>query len=779
MSTTTSKDPLLGTDPAPLAMRETEIYLEDCYNGTELADIERNLADVDGITYVGLDRTRNIARLRFDTQRISADQIVALLKKAGYACRCTTRRTEAESSAPAGPGRTSGDGHVRSAHDEHANHGPQMVDDMLRKATVSLILLVPIFLWSPVGMRFGFTIPPPFGITRAVASFILTTPIVFWGGWTFLYSAFRAALRREANMMTLIALGITVSYAYSVGATFFFSGDVFYDAAAALTAFSLLGHWMEMRSRYATGKAVEAILKLAPPTAIVRRDGNESEIPLESVKVGDEIVVRPGGRVPVDGTISGGDSYVDESMITGEPTPVHKATGEAVVGGTVNQRGAFTFRAEAVGANTALSRIVAMVQEAQASKAPAQALADVAGKYLVYVALAAGVTAFLVWYLLGAGVLFALTAAVSAIVIACPDALALATPTAITVGVGKGAREGILFKNATALEAASKIQMVIFDKTGTLTVGKPTLTDAIAIAPLTEDQLIGAAASADAASEHPLARAIVAGAAARKLRVTNATSFEALTGKGVRATVDGTEVFVGNQALLTDMKLKVSSDLGRRAAALADDAKTPMYVVLGGAVAGIIAVADEIRPSAKDAVGRLKQIGVRTAMVTGDNRKTAEAVARLLGIETVLADVLPADKASEVKKLQAEGLNVAMVGDGVNDAPALAQADVGIAIGAGTDVAIETADVVLMKNDPSAVAGAVILARHVRGKIIQNLYWAAGYNVLAIPVAMGVLYPSFKVLLAPEWAAILMSGSTISVTLNALLLNRVRVSARR
>jgi len=664
-----------------------------------------------------------------------------------------------------------------TGRDDHAGHGPQMIGDMLRKAIFSLILLVPIFLWSPVGTKFGFMMPPPFGMSKALAGFILTTPIVFWGGWIFLYSAFRAALRREANMMTLIALGIIVSYAYSVGATFFFAGDVFYDAAAALTAFSLLGHWMEMRSRYYTGKAVEALLKLAPPTAIVRRDGAETEIPLGEVQVGDEIVVRPGARVPVDGTIASGDSYVDESMVTGEPTPVHKTSGAKVVGGTVNQRGAFTFRAEAVGADTALSRIVTMVQEAQASKAPAQALADVAGKYLVYVAMGAGVTAFLVWYLLGAGVLFALTAAVSAIVIACPDALALATPTAITVGVGKGAREGILFKNATALEATSKIQMVIFDKTGTLTIGKPTLIDAVAIAPFTADQLVRAAASADAASEHPLARAIVDGAAARGLSVPAATTFQAVTGKGVRATVDGAEVFVGNEALLTETNIALPPDLRERAAALAGDAKTPMYVVVGGVLAGIVAVADEIRPSAKGAIARLTDIGVRTAMVTGDNRRTAESVARLLGIDMVLAEVLPGDKASEVKKLQAQGLKVAIVGDGVNDAPALAQADVGIAIGAGTDVAIETADVVLMKDDPASVVGAVILARRVRGKIVQNLYWAAGYNMLAIPVAMGVLYPSLKVLLAPEWAAVLMSTSTISVTLNALMLNRVRVSA--
>jgi Cu2+-exporting ATPase len=652
-----------------------------------------------------------------------------------------------------------------------------MVADMLHKAIIGAILTIPIVLYSPVGERVGFSLPPPFTLSKAMLGFILTTPVVFWCGWVFISSAWIALLRREVNMMTLIALGIVVSYLYSVAATFLFVGDSFYDAAAMLTTFSLVGHWLEMRSRFATGKAVEALLKLAPATALVRRDRQERDIPLDEVVVGDEIIVRPGARVPVDGVVIAGASYVDESMITGEPLPVAKTKGDPVVGGTVNQTGAFDFRAQAVGSNTALARIVQMVQQAQASKAPAQALADRAGKYLVFVALGSGVLAFAVWYLVGDGFLFALTAGVSTIVIACPDALALATPTAITVGVGKGAREGVLFKNASALEAASKIDTVVFDKTGTLTLGKPSLTDVVAIAPFTEEQVVAGAASADANSEHPLARAIVAGAVKRGVTVEQPSSFTALPGRGVQAQSKGELILVGNAALMTERNVSIPPDAMVRTADLADEAKTPMFVAVDGQIIGIVAVADSPRPSAASAIAALRRLGIATVMLTGDNRKTAEAVARRLHIDRVAAEVLPDAKAGEIKKLQEAGRKVAMVGDGVNDAPALAQADVGIAIGAGADVAVETAEVVLMKDDPAAVASAITLARNVHTKIVQNLFWAAIYNTLAIPIAGGILYPSLRVLLQPEWAALLMSASTITVTVNALMLNRLRLAA--
>ncbi|HET7480671.1 MAG TPA: copper-translocating P-type ATPase, partial [Rubrobacteraceae bacterium] len=573
---------------------------------------------------------------------------------------------------------------------------------------------------------------------------------------------------------TLIALGILVSYGYSVGATFFFEGEVFYDAAAMLTTFSLVGHWLEMRSRFATGRAVEALLRLAPDTARVRRGGQEMEIALDQVKVEDEILVRPGDRVPVDGVVISGSSYVDEAMITGEPVPVAKNEGDRVTGGTVNQTGAFDFRATAIGADTALSRIVQLVQDAQASKAPAQRLADIAGKYLVFVALSAGLISFLVWYFVGSeGLLFAITAAVSTIVIACPDALALATPTAITVGVGKSAKEGVLFKNATELETTASVDTVVFDKTGTLTVGRPALTDVIPTGGMAEEELLRLAASADSRSEHPMARAIVEGSEARGIQLDPAESFQAIPGHGVEANVDGKRVLIGNKALMDREDIPLD-ELEARAAALANDAKTPMYVAVNGEASGLVAVADTIRESARRAVSGLHGLGVKTVMLSGDNRHTAEAVARQLGIDTVLSEVLPGDKASEVNKLQEAGGRVAMVGDGVNDAPALAQADVGIAIGAGTDVAVETAGVVLLKDDPAAVAIAVAMARKVRGKIKQNLFWAAIYNLLAIPVAAGALYPSLGILLQPEWAALAMSASTVTVTLNALALNRIR-----
>ncbi|GGL94556.1 hypothetical protein GCM10010840_35750 [Deinococcus aerolatus] len=685
----------------------------------------------------------------------------------------STGAPDGHGAASHGP-HTGHDAHADMGHDEHAGHGAEMVNDMLRRFVVSLILTVPIVLYSPIGGLLGFTAPPPFGLSMAWFGLILATPVVWWGGWPFISAAWRALKRREANMMTLIATGILVSYVYSVWVTLFLRTDeVFFEAAAMLTTFSLVGHWLEMRSRFATGRAVEALLKLAPSTARVVRDGQETEVPLEHVVVGNEIVVRPGDRVPVDGEVVSGDSYVDESMITGEPIPVQKTAGKSVTGGTVNQNGAFTFRATAVGADTALSRIVQMVQNAQASKAPAQRLADTAGKYLVFVALGSGLIAFLVWSLLGAGVVFALTAAVSTIVIACPDALALATPTAITVGVGKGAREGVLFKNAAALEGTAGVDTVIFDKTGTLTEGRPALTDLVPTAGVNESDLLHLAASADQPSQHPLAEAIVKAAGARGVTVRRPQAFDSIPGHGVEATVQGQRVLIGNRKLMDREGVEVSSLAGEMDR-LAADGKTAMYVAADGHLLGVVAVADQIRASARVAVMELRRLGVQTVMLTGDNRRTADAVARQLGIDTVIADVLPGEKAAKVQELQGQGRKVAMVGDGVNDAPALAQAEIGMAIGAGTDVAVETADVVLVKSDPASVAVGITLARHVRGKIEQNLFWAAIYNLLAIPFAAGVLYPSYGILLRPEWAALLMSASTVIVTLNALSLNRLR-----
>ncbi|HMH83370.1 MAG TPA: copper-translocating P-type ATPase [Gemmatimonadales bacterium] len=650
------------------------------------------------------------------------------------------------------------------------HHGAHMVQDMLRRFIGSAILTVPIVLYSPLGTSlFGRELTPPFGLSPGLLGFVLTSIVVWWGGWPFVSSAARSLGQGELTMMTLIATGILVSYAYSAAVTFGLPGEPFYDAAAMLTAFSLLGHWMEMRSRSATGRAVEALLELAPPTARRVRNGQEEEVPLEAVAVGDILAVRPGDTIPVDGVAIEGSSYVDESMLTGEPVPVAKGAGDEVVGGTRNQQGAFRFRATKVGADTALARIVAMVREAQSSKAPAQRLADLAGKYLVIVALGSGVVTFLTWLGWGhQGVAFALSAAVAAIVIACPDALALATPTAITVGVGRAARAGVLFRNATVLEAAAKVDTVVFDKTGTLTEGRPSVTDVIPVTGVEEAEILRLAAAADAQSEHPLATAVVAAAKQRALVVDPPSYFEAVPGHGVQATVGGRTVLVGNRKLLE--RNGVTPGLEREAEGLRAEAKTALYVAVDGRTIGLVAVAGRIRPTAKSAVATLHDLGIRVLLLTGDSRATAETVARTLGIDDVRAEVLPADKATEVRRLEEQGRRVAMVGDGVNDAPALAAATVGIAIGAGTDVAIETAGVILMKDDPADVPAALVLARRVHRKIKQNLFWAAIYNLIAIPLAAGVLYPSLGILLKPAWAALAMSASTVTVTVNALLL---------
>jgi P-type Cu2+ transporter len=810
-----------GSHHAQAGLPVAQIELTACYCGTELADLDGTLAALPGVASVHIDRTRSVAHVAYDPARTDQDTLATTVRAGGHGCTCVDcdgshcqpghpAAGPADSSTgdhhgagehfamhghatPAGHYADTGHempaahgehqehaGHEMAAphggheeHDEHAGHGAAMVNDMLRRFVFSAVLTVPIVLFSPIGGFFGFTAAPPFGLSMAWFGLILATPVVWWGGWPFISSAARSLRRGEVTMMTLIATGILVAYLYSLVATFLGERDVFFEAAAMLTTLSLIGHWLEMRSRYATGRAVEALLSLAPPTARVRRDGREVEVALAEVAVGDEIVVRPGEKVPVDGTVVGGSSYVDESMITGEPVPVAKEDGSTVVGGTINTTGSFTFKATAIGADTALARIVQMVRNAQASKAPAQRLADTAGKYLVYVALSAGTVTFLAWLLFGAhGVGFAITAAVSAIVIACPDALALATPTAITVGVGQGARGGVLFKNAAALEATAAITTAVFDKTGTLTVGRPSVTDVVPADGVEADEVLRLAASADQPSHHPLARAIVEAATLRG-PVAAAQQFDSVPGHGAVATVDGRRVLIGNARLLERESID-PGPLRQKAAQLAADGKTAMYVAADQRAFGLIAVADTVRDSARAAVKALHDAGIATVMLTGDQASTAEAVARQVGVDTVIADVLPEDKANRIKELQHNGTRVAMVGDGVNDAPALAQADVGIAIGAGTDVAVETADVVLVRDDPADVSYALLIARAVRTKIKQNLFWAAIYNVLAIPIAAGILYPGLRLSLRPEWAALLMSASTVIVTFNALLLRRLR-----
>lgn len=656
---------------------------------------------------------------------------------------------------------------------DHDMSDPKMAKamerDMRNRFFVSLLLTVPTVLYSPLGMDF-FGLDLPTGpLTHNWLMFILATPVVWWGGWIFISGAYRSLRHGALNMSVLIATGVLAAYSFSVAITIGDLGETFYEAAAMLVTFVLFGHWMEMKARRGTTDSLRALFDLVPPTATVIRIGAEVEVPTTEIVVGDLVRLRPGEKVAVDGVIESGETSIDESLVTGESLPVDKGSGDPVVGGAINRSGTVTYRATKIGADTALAQIVRLVEEAQSSKAPGQRLADKAAQYLVILAVGSGLVTFLVWqFALGEETLLALTFAISAVVIACPDALGLATPTAVAVGTGLGARHNILIKDAATLEGVSRANAIVLDKTGTLTEGKPRLTDVEADG-MSEDDLLRLVAAAESGSEHPLAQAIVEGAREPNLPLPVVESFKAITGKGIQATVEGRQLLVGNRRLLEEAGIDTSR-LQDQAAMLAENGRTPMYVAIDGKAAGLVAVADTIKPSAVEAVRRLKELGLEVVMMTGDNERTARSVATQAGIDRVFADVLPEDKARYVNELQNEGKVVAMVGDGVNDAPALAKADIGIAIGAGTDVAIETARVVLMKSDPLDVVKAIRLSKATVRKMKQNLFWASIYNILAIPVAAGALYPSFGIELRPEWSALLMSLSSIIVATNAVLL---------
>jgi Cu2+-exporting ATPase len=751
-----------------------ELEITSYFMGSACPHVEEHVSAVAGVHSVSLNRTSGIIEVGYDPGQTNLQAVIEAVKHCGFICQeggpvheasrsGSAHAAHAEMAAPA----------AHEDHDAHAGHGAHMATTMRNLFFVAAVLTIIEIIYSPLGTRLLNLSPAtPFGIPNEIFQFLLTTPVVFWGGWPFLSVAARALRRLQVNMATLIATGILTAYLYSVAATFLFEGEVFFEAAAMLTTFSLLGHWMEMAARNATGEAISSLLKLVPETARVIRDGQEVEVPVEEVQVGDVIAMRPGEKVPVDGVVVDGRSYVDESMITGEPVPVEKAEGATVTGGTLNTTGAFRFKTEHVGSDTALACIVQMVQSAQGSKAPAQRLADEAGKYLVFVALGSGVLALIIWLALGADPIFALTIAVSTVVIACPDALALATPTAITVGMGMGASNGVLIKDAASLEGVATLNTIVMDKTGTLTEGKPSVTDVIATDSIPEDTLLAQVAALEADSEHPLAQAIVRSVRERGLNVNDSvTDFETVPGHGAVAKLGGTRLAIGNARMMAREGAVVDGvqDDNDR---LSREGKTVTYVAANGRLAGLIALADKPKATAAEAVASLHELGLQVVMLTGDAQKTAEAVARTLNIDTVIAEVLPEQKADKVSELQKNGNKVAMVGDGVNDAPALATADVGIAIGAGTDVAIDTADVVLMRSDPFDIVKALALSRKVRGKIKQNLFWAAIYNVIAIPIAGGILYNSLGILLRPEWAALAMAASTITVTINALLLKQ-------
>jgi Cu2+-exporting ATPase len=662
----------------------------------------------------------------------------------------------------------------------HGGHGALSMDDMVRdmrnRFLVAAVLSVPILLYSPIGREvLRFQAAAPFGLRDDVWSLLLSLPVIFYSAWTFFDGAWRALRARTLDMMVLVAVAVAAGWLYSVGITLTGGGEVFYEAATVLTAFVLLGHWFEMRARGGANDAIRTLLELAPPMAVVLHDYHEIEVPTADVQPGDLLLIRPGAKIPVDGVVEDGESEVDESMVTGESLLVPKAPGAQVIGASVNTTGTLRVRATKVGADTALAQIVALVQEAQNSKAPGQRLADRAAFWLVLVALVGGLGTFLVWLAVGRSVQEALLFAITVVVITCPDALGLATPTAIMVGTGLGAQRGVLFKNATALETSARIDTVVMDKTGTLTKGEPEITDVV-VDTLDEAKLLALAAAVERESEHPLAQAVVRHADTADARRLAARGFRNVPGHGAAADVDGHRVLIGNRKLMADEGVDLG-ELAPRRDDLAASGRTAVLVAVDGRAAGVIALADAARDTAADAVRALHETGIEVVMLTGDNEATARRIAGQLGIDTVIAEVLPGDKSAKIADLQRAGKQVAMVGDGVNDAPALAQADLGIAIGAGTDVAIETADVVLMRSDPLDVPIALRIGNGTLRKMRQNLGWAIGYNAIALPIAAGVFEPAFGLVLRPEIAALSMSGSSLLVAVNALLLKRLQLPA--
>ncbi len=666
---------------------------------------------------------------------------------------------------------------------------PELID-MTRRFWVSAVLTVPLVI---IAMR--HFIPGLSFIDQVLSAeflkwveIILSTPVVLWGGWPFFVRGWQSVVTWNLNMFTLIGLGTGLAYGYSIFATFFpdlfpdsFRGSegkvgVYFEAAAVIVTLVLLGQVLELRARTRTGAAIKALLGLAPKTARRIRDGNEEDVPLEQIEPGDLLRIRPGEKVPVDGTVAEGSSSVDESMISGEPMPVAKQAGDRVIGATVNGTGTLVMKAEKVGAETLLAQIVHMVAEAQRSRAPIQKLADTVAGYFVQIVVSIAVLTFVVWAWVGPEprMAYALVNAVAVLIIACPCALGLATPMSIMVAMGKGATGGVLFKNAEAIEVMKTVNTLVTDKTGTLTEGKPKLVNVVPVKGFDEKALLHLAASIETGSEHPLAAAIVAGAKDKGISPSKVESFESHTGRGVTGTIDGRKVALGNRKLIEDFGF-APGDLPEKAEAMRKEGQTAMYVAVDGKAAGILGVADPIKSTTAEAIEQLHGEGIKVVMLTGDSRTTAEAVAKKLGIDEVLSEVLPDQKAEMVKKLQAKGKIVAMAGDGINDAPALAQAHVGIAMGTGTDVAMQSAGVTLVKGDLRGIVRARRLSRSTMRNIKQNLFFAFAYNALGVPVAAGVLYPFTGMLLSPIFAAAAMSFSSVSVVGNALRLRRAKL----
>jgi len=695
--------------------------------------IESGLSRVDGIIEAKVNFSSREAIVRLDLDRINVEEIKGVIKRVGYEA-------------------------VEGEEETSAEERKKAIRRRLLLIFFGLALTIPIAVIS-----YFLDFPE-----KKLLLLVLTTPVQFIVGWHFYTGAYNSLRNRFADMNVLVALSASAAYFYSLFSTFFIDGPVFYEASAVVVTTITFGMLLEEMAVEKTGETIKELMELQPKTAIVARNGNEIEVPVEEVEVGDIVIVRPGEKIPVDGIVVDGHSFIDESMITGESVPVEKNVGDTVFSATINKTGALKFRAVKVGRETTLAQIVRLTREVQTSKAPIQRLADKVVNFFVPIVIIVAVGAFAIWYFFFQNGILALTTLVSVLVIACPCALGIATPAAIMIGVGKGAENGILIKNSAVLEVVKELDTVVFDKTGTLTKGKLEVTDIVA-----EDKqhVLKVAAVAEKRSEHPVGEAIIKKAESEGINVSEPDSFEALPGLGVAVKFERKKILVGNRALMRNHKVPIEN-LENYVEKLEKEGKTVLIVAVDGKAAGLLAVSDTIKEHSKDAVKTLQEMKLKVVMLTGDTKRTAEAIAKQLGINEVLAEVLPAEKVDEIRKLQNQGRFVAMVGDGINDAPAITQANVGIAIGGGTDIAMEAGDMVLVKDDPRDVAVSIKLSKKTLQKIKQNLFWAFFYNMLTIPLAAGILYPSLGILVRPEIAAATMILSDITVVGNSMLLKR-------
>lgn len=728
--------------------------------------IEKATRKLDGVLEANVNLATEKMNIQYDASAVSVSDIMDAVSNAGYEAREDIESAESV--------------------DEDREKKQRAIKNLWKRVWISAVFSVPL-LYIAMGHLLGAPLPsvidPAFNPAAfAIIQLVLTLPVVIVNRSIYAVG-YKTLFRGHPNMDSLIAIGTGAAFLYGIFATIMilwgevsFANDLYFETAAVILALITLGKYLETLTKGKTSDAIKKLMGLAPKTAIVVRDGKEVEISIDEVVVGDTLIVKPGEKMPVDGLVLEGMTSVDESMLTGESIPVEKTAGDNIIGASINKNGTIQYKATKVGKDTALSQIIKLVEDAQGSKAPIAKVADIISGYFVPIVIGLAILSGLAWYFGGQTGLFALTIFISVLVIACPCALGLATPTALMIGTGKGAENGVLIKSGVALETTHKLQTIVFDKTGTITEGKPKVTDIVVANGVKENELLALAASAEKGSEHPLGEAIVKGAEDRELTFMKTRSFSAIPGHGIEVTIDDKNLLLGNRKLMDDRNISLDS-LENSSNQLANQGKTPMYIAMNGKIAGIIAVADTVKENSLKAIQKLHDMGIEVAMITGDNKRTAEAIAKQVGIDRVLSEVLPEDKASEVKKLQDEGRKVAMVGDGINDAPALAQADVGIAIGSGTDVAMESADIVLMRSDLMDVPTAVQLSKSTIKNIKQNLFWAFAYNTAGIPVAMGILFLLGGPLLSPIFAAAAMSFSSVSVLLNALRLKRFKPSA--